>query len=208
VNRSRTAFSCVVLVALLTACSGGEERAVDPEEPAPPAVSRHVNGDCFEAWNATGNVGNRIVVARDYSGWSLEVSDVHVSHPVGKPATPGCSYFFHSRAHWTSFSGVWEPDGDFVWAASRLSGGRSAEQTIRLPNAVVLAQGEIAPMPSRDGVASRESRAVIDDWYEDGRIDGVHTCAAVKHALGQLPQDLRDFSTVHPDLRDYAARVC
>lgn len=190
----------------MTGCSAAEEPVVAAAQP--PAISRGAEGDCFKAWNALGNVRNRVQVAREHSGWSLEVTVVQISHPADSLTGTGCGYFLHSNSRWTSFSGMWEHDGDFVWATRSQGDPSTEEQEIRRPNAVVLAQGQIAPLPAPTETAAAKWRAVINDWYEDGEIEGTHTCAAVKHALAQLPQDIRNHSSAHADLAAYAQRVC
>ena len=192
-----------------TACSPTEQ---EDAAPAPPPLSRNAHGDCVAAWNALGNMRNRLIVATKHTGWSLEVTDVQVSAGGGRDAEltgEGCGYFLHSRTHWASFSGMWERDGDLRWAGNPLGGARTEEQVMRPPNATVLADGRIAELASRRRpVDAAAWRAVIDDWYVDGVIDGIHACDAVQAAIEKLPQDVRNFSSATDDLRAYADRVC
>ena len=51
-------------------------------------------------------------------------------------------------------------------------------------------------------------RAVIDDWYYNGRFDEQHDCAAVREMADRLPTGGRDYSSVHADFAAYADLVC
>src|SRR5947208_1949649 len=52
-------------------------------------------------------------------------------------------------------------------------------------------------------------RDVIDDWWYDGRINGRHSCAAVRVAIRHLPQDAGIGSAgVRADLQAYERRIC
>jgi hypothetical protein len=200
------------LTAVLAGCTAGSDTAQEDAVSSPPQVSRNAHGDCVAAWNALGNMRNRLIVASKHTGWSLEVTDVQVSTGGGRDAEltgEGCGYFLHSRTHWASFSGMWERDGDLRWAGNRLGGARTDDQLMRSPNATVLADGRIAALGSRQRpVDAAAWRAVIDDWYVDGVIDGIHACDAVQAAIEMLPQDVRNFSSATGDLRAYADRVC
>jgi hypothetical protein len=199
------------LTAALAGCTNGTNGASEITRERP-SVSRGAGGDCVAAWNALGNVRNRMIVARKHSGWSLEVTDVQIATGGGGDAEltgEGCGYFLHSRTHWASFSGMWERDGDLRWAGNPVGGARMEEQIMRPPNATVLADGRIARLESRRRpVTAADWRAVIDDWYMDGVIDGIHTCEAVQAAIAKLPQDVQDFSSATDDFREYAERVC
>lgn len=51
-------------------------------------------------------------------------------------------------------------------------------------------------------------KAVLRDWYDDGKFEQRHSCAAVRDAMRHLPSDGPIFSTAYRDLRRYARRVC
>lgn len=44
-------------------------------------------------------------------------------------------------------------------------------------------------------------RAVIDDWYEDGRVDGTYALHCYDDAIDALPRDVRDYSSAKDDIQ-------
>jgi hypothetical protein len=44
-------------------------------------------------------------------------------------------------------------------------------------------------------------RAVIDDWYEDGRVDGTYALHCYDDAIEALPRDVRDYSSAKDDIQ-------
>jgi cobalamin biosynthesis Mg chelatase CobN len=44
-------------------------------------------------------------------------------------------------------------------------------------------------------------RAVIDDWYEDGRVDGTYALHCYDDAIENLPRDVRDYSSAKEDIQ-------
>jgi cobalamin biosynthesis Mg chelatase CobN len=44
-------------------------------------------------------------------------------------------------------------------------------------------------------------RAVIDDWYEDGRVDGTYALHCYDEAIDALPRDVRDYSSAKEDIQ-------
>lgn len=204
----------VGLAAVIAGCTGGSgDRPADVRATAP--VSRGANGDCVRAWNAAGNSANRSAAASDHDGWAVDISEWTVSHPAPDPSASaligeGCSYFFRSPTHWRSYSGSWEADGDLRWD-DRLAarGRRTPEQQIQPPNAVLQSGGELARLAADDGrpVSGRESRSVIDDWYDNGEFDRTHRCGAVREAIARLPRDI-PYSSAVDDIRRYAGQVC
>jgi hypothetical protein len=44
-------------------------------------------------------------------------------------------------------------------------------------------------------------RAVIDDWYEDGRVDGTYALHCYDDAIDSLPRDVRDYSSAKEDIQ-------
>ena len=43
-------------------------------------------------------------------------------------------------------------------------------------------------------------RAVIDDWYDDGRVDGTYALHCYDDAIDALPLDVRDYSSAKDDI--------
>jgi hypothetical protein len=44
-------------------------------------------------------------------------------------------------------------------------------------------------------------RAVIDDWYDDGRVDGTYALHCYDDAIKLLPRDVRDYSSAKEDIQ-------
>jgi hypothetical protein len=44
-------------------------------------------------------------------------------------------------------------------------------------------------------------RAVIDDWYDDGRVDGTYALHCYDDAIESLPPDVRDYSSAKEDIQ-------
>ncbi|MDP9285997.1 MAG: hypothetical protein M3P41_13740 [Actinomycetota bacterium] len=57
-------------------------------------------------------------------------------------------------------------------------------------------------------VTSAERRAFFNDWYADGRIDGVYPCAVVQDAIRRLPEVPPIGSSVLQDFEADEKRVC
>jgi len=51
------------------------------------------------------------------------------------------------------------------------------------------------------GAAKSCGRAVIDDWYEDGRVDGTYALHCYDDAIDNLPRDVRDYSSAKEDIQ-------
>ena len=51
------------------------------------------------------------------------------------------------------------------------------------------------------GAASSCGRAVIDDWYDDGRVDGTYALHCYDDAIEILPRDVRDYSSAKDDIQ-------
>ena len=50
------------------------------------------------------------------------------------------------------------------------------------------------------GAAPSCGRQVIDDWYEDGRVDGTYALHCYDDAIEALPRDVRDYSSAKEDI--------
>ena len=58
-----------------------------------------------------------------------------------------------------------------------------------------------SPSPRRRAQPSSCGRAVIDDWYDNGRVDGTYALHCYDDAIDTLPRDVRDYSSAqgrHP----------
>jgi hypothetical protein len=62
------------------------------------------------------------------------------------------------------------------------------------------------PIPSQ--VVLLGWRAVLSDWYDDGKFEQRHPCKAVREAIEHLPPDPPQYTTVHRDLVRLERRVC
>ncbi len=51
------------------------------------------------------------------------------------------------------------------------------------------------------GAAPSCARAVIDDWYADGRVDGTYALHCYDEAIDILPRDVRDYSSAKEDIQ-------
>ena len=63
---------------------------------------------------------------------------------------------------------------------------------------VVLAAALLAASPA--GAAAACGRQVIDDWYDDGRVDGTYALHCYDDAIEILPRDVRDYSSAKEDI--------
>lgn len=68
-----------------------------------------------------------------------------------------------------------------------------------LPLAVALATLLVLATPA--AAAKSCGRAVIDDWYEDGRVDGTYALHCYDDAIDALPRDVRDYSSAKEDIQ-------
>ena len=51
------------------------------------------------------------------------------------------------------------------------------------------------------GAAQSCGRQVIDDWYDDGRVDGTYKLHCYDDAIEILPRDVRDYSSAKEDIQ-------
>jgi hypothetical protein len=58
----------------------------------------------------------------------------------------------------------------------------------------------IAAVPTASAAPSC-GRQVIDDWYDDGRIDGTYDYHCYDDAIEILPRDVRDYSSAKEDIQ-------
>lgn len=74
---------------------------------------------------------------------------------------------------------------------------RSARRAVVL----LLAFFALLAVASPAGAAKSCGRAVIDDWYEDGRVDGTYALHCYDDAIQILPRDVRDYSSAKEDIQ-------
>ena len=80
----------------------------------------------------------------------------------------------------------------------------AAHQPVRgaLRALVLLAAfGAMLAVASPAGAASSCGRAVIDDWYDNGRVDGTYALHCYDDAIDILPRDVRDYSSAKDDIQ-------
>jgi hypothetical protein len=61
--------------------------------------------------------------------------------------------------------------------------------------------GAMLAVASPAGAASSCGRAVIDDWYDNGRVDGTYALHCYDDAIETLPRDVRDYSSAKDDIQ-------
>ena len=61
--------------------------------------------------------------------------------------------------------------------------------------------GGMLAVASPAGAASSCGRAVIDDWYDNGRVDGTYALHCYDDAINTLPRDVRDYSSAKDDIQ-------
>jgi hypothetical protein len=59
----------------------------------------------------------------------------------------------------------------------------------------------VLAVASPAGAAQSCGRAVIDDWYDDGRVDGTYALHCYDDAIEILPRDVRDYSSAKEDIQ-------
>ena len=59
----------------------------------------------------------------------------------------------------------------------------------------------VLAVASPAGAASSCGRAVIDDWYDNGRVDGTYALHCYDDAIDTLPRDVRDYSSAKDDIQ-------
>ncbi len=66
---------------------------------------------------------------------------------------------------------------------------------------VVAAFLAVLAVASPAGAAQSCGRAVIDDWYDNGRVDGTFPLHCYDDAIEILPRDVRDYSSAKDDIQ-------
>jgi hypothetical protein len=66
---------------------------------------------------------------------------------------------------------------------------------------LVVALVALLAVASPAAAAKSCGRAVIDDWYDDGRVDGTYALHCYDDAIEILPRDVRDYSSAKEDIQ-------
>jgi hypothetical protein len=66
---------------------------------------------------------------------------------------------------------------------------------------VLAALGALLAVPASASAAQPCGRQVIDDWYDDGRVDGTYALHCYDDAIEILPRDVRDYSSAKDDIQ-------
>jgi hypothetical protein len=80
----------------------------------------------------------------------------------------------------------------------------AANQTVRgALRVLVLAAALVGVLAVASPAAAATScgRAVIDDWYDNGRVDGTYALHCYDDAIEILPRDVRDYSSAKDDIQ-------
>jgi len=66
---------------------------------------------------------------------------------------------------------------------------------------LLVALGAFLAVASPAEAAKACGRQVIDDWYDDGRVDGTYPLHCYDDAIEALPRDVRDYSSAKDDIQ-------
>lgn len=66
---------------------------------------------------------------------------------------------------------------------------------------LLAALAAVLAVASPAGAAQSCGRAVIDDWYDNGRVDGTYALHCYDDAIEILPRDVRDYSSAKEDIQ-------
>ena len=86
--------------------------------------------------------------------------------------------------------------------------GCNDEQASRPATTTAAVANTIAAAPTPPTTPIRAWRAVIDDWYDNGRFDHDHECGAVREAAEHVPRSGHNYSSAYQDLVAIAETVC
>lgn len=67
--------------------------------------------------------------------------------------------------------------------------------------ALLLAFAAVLVVVAPAAAAKSCGRQVIDDWYDDGRVDGTYALHCYDDAIEALPRDVRDYSSAANDIK-------
>jgi hypothetical protein len=66
---------------------------------------------------------------------------------------------------------------------------------------MLVALAALAVTAAPASAAASCGRQVIDDWYDDGRVDGTYALHCYDDAIDALPRDVRDYSSAKDDIQ-------
>lgn len=66
---------------------------------------------------------------------------------------------------------------------------------------LVAALGAMLAVAAPAAAAKSCGRQVIDDWYDNGRVDGTYALQCYDDAIDNLPRDVRDYSSAKEDIQ-------
>jgi hypothetical protein len=89
------------------------------------------------------------------------------------------------------------PDSETLNSAAAYEPARIALRVLVFLAALVAMLAVASPA----GAAKSCGRAVIDDWYDDGRVDGTYALHCYDDAIEILPRDVRDYSSAKEDIQ-------
>ena len=88
------------------------------------------------------------------------------------------------------------PAQDFLAALISTSPHRIALRALLVAAGLVLVLGLAGPAAA----ATPCGKKVIDDWYDNGRVDGSYPLHCYDDAIDALPRDVRDYSSAKDDI--------
>lgn len=116
----------------------------------------------------------------------------------------GCRVVFFTRDRWIAYNA--RRDGDQFRFPMVVPGGRWSDQrgswsrVTRHPrNATIVEDARIAL--SRGGAPIAPWRQLLNDWWRDGRVDGVYRCSTYRAVFRRLPRD-DPYSAARPDIQN------
>jgi hypothetical protein len=65
---------------------------------------------------------------------------------------------------------------------------------------LVIAAAVVVALPARASAATPCWKAVINDWYDNGRIDNTYPIHCYREALSRLPEDVLDYTSLADDI--------
>ena len=89
------------------------------------------------------------------------------------------------------------PDSETLNSAAAYEPARIALRVLVFLAALVA----LLALASPADAAKSCGRAVIDDWYDDGRVDGTYALHCYDDAIEILPRDVRDYSSAKEDIQ-------
>ena len=113
----------------------------------------------------------------------------------GPQCRPGDSAQSPARA------GSDRPDNETLIPAAAHESARGAFRLLTLVATLGAAVALLLVLAGPAAAAKSCGRAVIDDWYDDGRVDGTYALHCYDDAIEILPRDVRDYSSAKDDIQ-------